>query len=309
MHGKGNDMEYKEFEERIGRAAAEMAGTEYGVEINSILRTNGRRRPALRIWKKGDRKHVAPVVYLDSLYETTAPDVSFRELAAQIFGRYEKMQGRKELQQITRDIQEWESVKGDVYPALLWAERNQELLKTLPHDRMLDLAVIYLIRSEDGMESSVSVKVTDSLLRGWGIPEAVLRETAFANQREDYRIYSMEEAGKMAETGKVQGEKPRMGTEKVLDPKTDYFLTNSYGAWGAAVMADGELMKELLGDRNYFIIPSSIHEVLLIPDNGLLDRKAVDEMIREVNRSSVAEEEWLGEHCYYYDGGQGAVIS
>lgn len=203
----------------------------------------------------------------------------------------------------------WECARKNVYPALLWAARNEELLKVLPHEKLMDLAIIYLIRGEAGPEYSVSVKVTYSLLKRWGISMDTLRRTAFANQRRDCRVHSLEEAVRMAWNGSWPGEAWQMGTEGTLDPEIGYVLTSSRGTWGAAAMADGELMKELLGNRNYFIIPSSIHEVILIPDNGLLDKKMMDEMVGEVNRSTVAEEEWLGEHCYYYDGVQGSIIS
>ena len=202
----------------------------------------------------------------------------------------------------------WENMRRNVYPALLWAARNEEQLKFLPHEKLLDLAVIYLVRGETESKYCLSVKVTYSLLKHWGISMETLRETAFANQRKDCRVYSMEEAVKMAGNGEWPEGERQMRTERTLEPETCYVLTNSRGAWGAAVMADGELMKELLGDRNYFVIPSSIHEVLLAPDNGHLDRKKIDEMIREVNRSVVAKEEWLGDHCYLYNKCSGLVV-
>ena len=58
----------------------------------------------------------------------------------------------------------------------------------------------------------------------------------------------------------------------------------------------------MLFRSNLYIIPSSIHEVILLPDSGKEpDATALKEMIREVNSTQVAPEEILSDNLYYYD--------
>ena len=53
--------------------------------------------------------------------------------------------------------------------------------------------------------------------------------------------------------------------------------------------------------ENYFVLPSSIHEVIIVPESASPGYSDLNEMIREINQTQVAEEEVLGDHAYYYD--------
>ena len=52
---------------------------------------------------------------------------------------------------------------------------------------------------------------------------------------------------------------------------------------------------------NFFILPSSTEEVLVLPDNGRMNYRELDAMVCEVNDAQVAECEQLGNHVYHYD--------
>ena len=57
--------------------------------------------------------------------------------------------------------------------------------------------------------------------------------------------------------------------------------------------------EKLGGD--FYVLPSSIHEVLLVRDNGEMTAKDLEAMVREVNATKVAPEEQLTDHVYHYD--------
>ena len=69
-------------------------------------------------------------------------------------------------------------------------------------------------------------------------------------------------------------------------------------------MASKKYMDEILEKlgMDFFILPSSQHEILVIPDNGSYNKNELEKMIIEVNQSEVEEEDWLSDHVYYYDG-------
>lgn len=58
----------------------------------------------------------------------------------------------------------------------------------------------------------------------------------------------------------------------------------------------GQSMK---GD--YFILPSSINEVIVVPDDGSLGPRELKEMVNEINHTQVAPEERLTDEVYHYD--------
>ena len=88
-----------------------------------------------------------------------------------------------------------------------------------------------------------------------------------------------------------------------------YILSNSRKEYGAAVFMDPgvqRMCREELGE-DYYVIPSSIHELLLLPESLAADQADLDQLIREVNAACVSPEEYLGNHAYFYSGETGAL--
>lgn len=82
-----------------------------------------------------------------------------------------------------------------------------------------------------------------------------------------------------------------------------YVLTNASKVNGSGILArDGVLDKigELLG-KNFYVLPSSIHEVLIVPDNGDMQAKELESMVKEVNATQVAPADLLSDKVQYYD--------
>lgn len=89
-----------------------------------------------------------------------------------------------------------------------------------------------------------------------------------------------------------------------------YVLSNHTRINGAAcILYDGVLEKiaEML-ECNLFILPSSVHEVILIPEKGDEDYERLSEMVREVNETQLSPEEVLADHAYYYSREMSALV-
>ena len=52
---------------------------------------------------------------------------------------------------------------------------------------------------------------------------------------------------------------------------------------------------------DFFLLPSSIHEVILVPDNGKMDYRELEKMVHEVNETQVRPTERLSDNVYHYD--------
>ncbi len=81
-------------------------------------------------------------------------------------------------------------------------------------------------------------------------------------------------------------------------------LTNSKRSSGAVCILYPGVLEEVAAERmggDFYIIPSSVHEVILLPDDGRLLEENLKEMIFEVNRTKVDPEEVLSDNLYYYD--------
>ena len=72
---------------------------------------------------------------------------------------------------------------------------------------------------------------------------------------------------------------------------------------GAGVIAYQDFMDQAAervgGD--FFVLPSSINEILLVPDNGDMTADALRDMVKDVNAKEVSPEERLSDNVYHYD--------
>ncbi|MCD8300425.1 MAG: DUF5688 family protein [Clostridiales bacterium] len=79
-------------------------------------------------------------------------------------------------------------------------------------------------------------------------------------------------------------------------------LTNREKCYGdAGLLLGRDFFNEAMGGRNFYILPSSVHELILVPGERMADEYRLTQMVREVNRETVLNEEVLADHVYYYD--------
>lgn len=87
------------------------------------------------------------------------------------------------------------------------------------------------------------------------------------------------------------------------DVPKQYVLTNESCRYGAAGMLREDILESFAEQAggNFYILPSSVHELILVPEIPTISAKGLKEMVKEVNEGTVVREEWLSENVYYYD--------
>lgn len=91
------------------------------------------------------------------------------------------------------------------------------------------------------------------------------------------------------------------GPDEPLSPM--YVATNDIRLRGAGVIAYPDFMEqatEKLGG-SFFILPSSVHEVILVSDSIEMRASELKEMVTQINDSEVSPEERLTDNVYHYD--------
>ena len=87
-----------------------------------------------------------------------------------------------------------------------------------------------------------------------------------------------------------------------MDTDMPLVLTTDSGRLGASALYYPGVTKHL-GDivgGDYFVLPSSVHEVLILPDRGQADPKDLARMVKEINEHEVLPEERLGNKVLHY---------
>lgn len=189
----------------------------------------------------------------------------------------------------------WEKIKDDIYPAFapMGLDRKELQQKGLACSSFLDLQVCYYIWMEArGSSSAGAAWISGKALEAWGIGLDGLEAKAMENLLGDgYRIISMAQI--------LEG----MDGEEGIPPIPLYVLTNRRKAYGAAGILDRNLIPRFAreADSGLFILPSSRHEVLLVPESEGTDAAELSQMVKEVNQTAVSPEDRLSDHVYYYD--------
>lgn len=301
-------MKFDEFKETIIKELQDFYGKDAEVGIIPVLKNNGKHCEGINVVYKNSGKHVYPIIYLCGFYqEYRNGKKSIQQCVGEIVKLREQYEEDGEIENFAADLLYWKNVKDHVFPVLISAEENRELLSKLVSGRFLDMAVIYIVRGDLGESGSGHVKVSVSMLQQYGISEEELHEQAVINLEKDgYRFQSMDEVLVSLLLDKdIRIDEPVSGSS--FEAGKMYIFSNSRRAWGAAGLLNRKLLKQELGEKSCFILPSSIHETIFMPvaDNVCIEE--LSRMVQEVNETQVDISERLSDHCYIWDGNNGVV--
>ena len=198
----------------------------------------------------------------------------------------------------------YEEAKKQIFTQLVGKERYQQMLAEVPHREIEDMAVIYrgLISVEGGQ--IVSFPVTDQIFSFYGISLEQFHEDAVRNTQRIFPavLQPMVEAVE-ALTGKVEGPSGMSHPENEVIHAVQV-LRNNHGLYGASAVLNPEVMERCgreIGE-NFYLLPSSIHEMLLIPESQALAIQKLQDVVKSVNRSeAILPKDILTDSVYHYD--------
>ena len=288
-------MEYREFMEQIKKDLPErLSGTLEGAVVNTtqVDKLQGRSYEGLSIVPEGSM--IGLTMDLQPYFQMLNDGMPYENIVEQIADRASGTYADRPA--VTAEsIGSYEAVKDKLMIQLIGREGNEGMLRTIPHHSIEDLAIVYRLRVQDTEMGLASALVTKSMLGQFGITAEQLRQDAFASavSHTPFEIKTMAE---------VLNE--LMGAEIIpQDELPMYVASNKERIHGAGVIAYPEFMKEaskrLGGD--FYVLPSSIHEVILIPDTPDVSVLELQGIVQSVNVEQVAPEERLSNHIYHYD--------
>lgn len=264
------------------------------VKVISNQKLNGDERTALYICSPDT--NVSPMIYLETFYEQYLEGETVEMITTQIVTFYQKI--KPESFYSTKNIENFEIAKKRLEFKLINAKQNQELLKSIPHRLFLDLAVVYYLLFEKDEQSIITMQIRNDHMMKWGVSEDELYQIALKKMKP--RFYSIED---------IIGQLVKNEIDDIIVYPM-YVLTNSFKQWGAVSIVYNEVL-EIIGDilgNDFYILPSSVHEVIILPCLSGIEKKELDEMIQEINRSAVAPEDILENHSYLYQRKEKRII-
>lgn len=242
-----------------------------------------------------DRASLSPLIYIDSHYDSYKKgNTTPAHTADYVADTYRQRRTTVDM----RRLLDYESVKNSIIYKLVNTAMNAELLEDLPHLEFLDLSVVFLCLVEDRKIGTATILIHNAHTKLWGVSVGELHSAAVRNTPKllGYEVKSI---------GQVMCEiMPEKSFPEDFEHSVPlYLLSNRERSNGAACILYPNLLKdfaEALGS-SFYIIPSSVHEVLLLPADITDNSTELRELIKEVNDTEVIPEEILSYSLYYYD--------
>ncbi len=201
------------------------------------------------------------------------------------------------------DFKNYDVMKNKLVMEIVSADKNEEFLETVPHKDIEDLSVIYRFDVGDVVGTGASIVVTNQMIENYGITAEQLHEDAVKNAPEIRPIVIQGMAEVLAKSMGVE-DLEMMGLNIPPEQEQMFVASVPGNVHGAGVIAYEDFMdkaSERVGNQSFFILPSSIHELLIVPDNGMMDLHSLEQMVREVNATTVDPSEKLTDNVYHYD--------
>lgn len=287
----------EEFGNKICKALKESMGAGYDAAYKEVTKNNGVCLHAIMINKKGS--NVSPAIYIDELYGDYEEGRSFGDIVYDILCVYQR--NAREIRMDMEFFTHFERVKDRVLYKLIHKESNINLLTDIPYIEWNDLALVFYYSFEDERFGKATILIRNSHLNMWKISQSVLYENAKKNM---LRLRPEEMLPIKQIISEILTQNSVSYTVSEHEPEVAmYVLSNRERLYGAAALLYAESLKELAGklNKNLIILPSSVHEVLLVPDDGMTEKDFFKEMVKEVNDSQVEPEERLSYNIYHYD--------
>lgn len=292
-------MEYGDFLQCVQERTKEKTGEGGTVSVNHVIKNNGCELDGLVIMEKG--RHISPTIYLNGYYQQYQSGKKLDDIVCEIIRVY--TENRDRIQIDAECFNDFDKMKGCIVYKVINYSQNKKLLAKVPHKRLLDLAVVYycLLGQKEG--ESATALIYNTHLKNWKVTEQELYYAAVENTP---NLLQSSIKPMSAIIGAMLGE----GKQEVsTGPEEMYVLTNKARMNGAACILYEDVLHRFASEIGYdlYILPSSIHEVILLPKLENYNREELENMVREVNAEGVAKDEVLSDHVYIYNRSDGMI--
>lgn len=313
---KEEKIAYQSFVRMVCTMLQKRLGEGYDLRLHKVTKNNSLELDSLVVLRKGVT--YAPNIYLLSYYESYLEGIEVTDIVDRLYNLY--ISNTKPV--LDRDFSYiFDEVKNNITYRLISYERNKKLLTQVPHIKYLDLAITFHCLINEDEDGIGTIRITNGHINSWDISLMQLLEFARINTCALFpaTIKSMEDTirGIVQDTPFDDGAKISDEEFELLmkqsyynDNPPMYVLTNKQGINGASCILYDDLIEEFADEiqSDLFILPSSIHELILIPTKNKKNSNSLKKMVMEVNLTQVAPEDVLSDNVYYYNRKQNAII-
>lgn len=307
-------MDYKDFMDYIKVHILEYLPERFAdskVEIVSVLKNNRMELDGILIEDKDSS--ITPNIYLNSFFEDYELGRDMKHIMEAISSI--RINSVPEQDIDVSQVLDFQQIKDHIICKLINKEENEQLLADKPYTVMEDLAVTYHILLDWKVDGgSASIPIQDRMMETYGIDVLELHKIALKNTKMLFpaKLSSMEDImqemylSDFMDEHSLEENEARDILDKMFQSTGEmnlYVLTNDENCNGAVAILDTDILKEISEKMggDFYVLPSSIHEVLIVAKTDVTDYKELEAMVRSVNATEVSPDEVLSDKVYEYD--------
>ena len=290
-------MDYKEFVDQVSEDLGSMLSEELqsaNITARQVDKLQGESYYGISVQPEGS--NIGVTLNLQGAFARMQEGATYDEALGSVANAVEDGLGNRPNVKMA-ELMNYDAMKEKLMVQVVPTAANQEMLAGVPHVEQEDMSLVYRFVFDSNENGMASTLVTNQMLASYGISAEQLHADAMANAPEQFpaKVRSMQEV--LAE---MMGIEPEMMPG---EPAGMYVATCNNGVNGAGCIFYPEFMdqaaEKLQGD--FFILPSSVHEVILLPDNGEMSSKELENMVQEINATEVEPADRLSDSVYHYD--------
>lgn len=281
---------YEQFKQKLLEQLQAELGEDAELCVTVVRRNNQREKEGIYIRKAGI--NMVPVLFLSDLYEEYRAGGKMEMCVERIINATDRKS-----YQIPNILPEWDVAKEQLQMYLVKKEWNEEWLAEVPHQECCDLVLLCRVIIAKADSGTAFSNVTYSTLDYWGIEQEELWKAAWKKlNEEEFEIRDI-----VSLIGEIAGNTEEL--EECEIAGVQYVMTNPERQYGAAGLLRKDMLKQFAMEKgcSFYILPSSLHEIILMPDRGNFNTEELKEMVKEVNATFVEREEWLSDTVYYFN--------
>lgn len=285
-------MTYQQFVNAVCSQINSISKGPLYAEVNTSIKNNNVERIGLTIHLA--EVNISPTLYLEDFYEQYLDGESILDITYDVLEVYDEI--RFEHSWNLENIFHYDSISHKIAFKLIHMQSNLPLLQKVPFVNYQDLVIVFFLLIDVDPCGSGTILITNEMKNSWGVNAKDLYEAAMENTPvlfpADFRPMCV-----------VASE--LLDTECFLEDFADnhmYILTNSTKHFGASAILYPELLKNISESlkEDFYLIPSSVHEFIILPCSCSPSSKELNEMVKSINQTELSKEEFLSDHVYLF---------
>lgn len=295
-------MDFLHFLQKVQVEIEAKIGAGYHIDILEIPQNNGVAITGLRI--KNEIEGINPVIHMESYFEWFQQGMTIDDIVVDIINAVRGNGAEKWFS--TSQLFDFNQMKERIILRVINTETNRHMLDTVPNKSWLDLSVVYYLLLGSDTEGQMTTLISNQIAKEWGVETNDLYDIARENTKRllPVNIRNLSEIILEILSERLgadfDGEQMEMFCGSNTMPM--YVLSNSTGLYGAGGMLPEfgieDFAKEL--GKDLVVLPSSVHEVILVPvEEGLVLRE-LSTVVKSINQTQVAAKDQLSDSIYYY---------